>query len=247
MAFPTNKITRDFIQKNIATDMAAKENLTDFTPHPHSYSFDSGYSRSDDNLLLRSVLPLSSIGGTDIYQGELILPWRVADFDLKELIEDSIHLKRGSVEDQIRYIQTMGVLKKAGFEFDSLFDEILTNWLEDSMQDLRLRKQVLIFKWKEDDQSLSKLLHHFDSTQQVVILQNLLDTPRYRRFIFKNKKEFIQLAFLMRENQKLRKALLKGYLPEGTSLPEQNLFGTIVSARSECQGYFRRGGFESDR
>ena len=230
------KVTRDFIQKNIATDMVAKGNLTDFTPHPHSYSFDSGYSRSDDNLLLRSVLPLSSIGGTDIYQGELILPWRVADFDLEGLIEGSIHLKRGSVEDQIRYIQTMGVLKKAGLELDSLFDETLTNWLEDSMQDLRLRKQALMFKWKEDDQSLPKLLHHFDSTQQVVILQNLLDTPRYRRFIFKNKKELIQLAFLMRENQKLRKALLKEYLPEDTSLPEQNLFRTIVSAVLDAKG-----------
>ena len=191
------QVTRNFIQNNIA--MNPKKRLRSFSPHPHSYGFSSGYSRAEEKLPLRRVLPLE--GEAPLQPGELLQPWKSADFSLNTLAKESVRLKKGSVEDRIRYIESMKLLNKVeGFQGDPHFEKTLTRWLEDPSTEGSLRKQVAIFYWREKKRPLFLLLKHFKKQERINMVQNLWDTPRYKKLIIKEDK-LLALAFSIRGSQ----------------------------------------------
>ena len=104
----------------------------------------------------------------------------------------------------------MRVLEKAGVKVDPQFAEILSRWLKDSSADFRLRKHVLLLEWRSNAKPLFKLLQNFDGQERTTIVQNLLDTPRYKKFI--KRKDLLQIITTARENKKLRETLLKEIL-----------------------------------
>ena len=199
------QITRAFIAKSIAID---KAKLTDFAPHPHSFQLDSQYSRAQSKLTLHKIEPHEIA----ITPASITAPWRNSDINLKQLAQNSIALKKGSTKDKIRYIESMKILEKAGVEVDPQFGETLSQWLKDSNVDFRLRKQVLLFEWRSNEKPLFKLLQNFDGQERATIVQNLLDTPRYKKLI--KREELLRIiTTAMREHKKLRDTLLEEILP----------------------------------
>ena len=162
-------VTREFIAKNIATG----EGFKSFAPHPHSFDLDSAYSRSEDNLALFEVLPLSS-KDIELKAGEVATPWRLKDLDLQELARGAVALKEGSTEDKIRYIESMKIIDKIDeLEGDARFAKTLEEWLNDPSQDLRLRRYVFLFEWRKNDKALFPLLRIFQPEERVGIVQHL--------------------------------------------------------------------------
>ena len=213
------QMTRDFIAKNIATN--EKEKLTAFTPHPHSYQLDSGYSRAENKLTLYHVMPWGS-PDIELSATDITTPWHSPDINLKQLAQGSIALKNGSTEDRIRYIESMVVLEKMGVKTDPQFAQTLARWLGDSSTDLPLRKQVLLFEWQTNEKPLTQLLSSFAVPERTTILQNLLDTPRYKKRISQNTEQLHQLVILVRHSKTLRAALL-GEILSGHSDSNQAL------------------------
>ena len=201
------QITRAFIAKSIAAIDEAK--LTDFTPHPHSYQLDSQYSRAQSKLTLHKIMPLEP-QGIAITPASITAPWRNSDINLQQLAQNSIALKKGSTKDKIRYIEFMKILEKAGVEVDPQFAKTLSQWLNDSNADFRLRKHVLLFEWRSNEKPLFKLLQNFDGQERATIVQNLLDTPRYKKLI--NREELLRIIIAIREHKKLSETLLKEIL-----------------------------------
>ena len=200
------QITTDFIAKSIAM---GKEKLMEFTPHPHSFELDSQYSRAQSKLTLHKIMPLES-QEIAITPAGITVPWRSSNINLKQLAQNSIALKKGSTRDKIRYIESMRVLEKAGVEVDPQFPEILSRWLKDSNADFRLRKHVLLLEWRSNAKPLFKLLQNFDGQERTTIVQNLLDTPRYKKFI--KRADLLGIITTARENKNLRETLLKEIL-----------------------------------
>ena len=200
------QITRAFIAKSIAID---KAKLTDFAPHPHSYQLDSRYSRAQSKLTLHKIMSLEP-HEIAITPASITAPWRNSDINLQQLAQNSIALKKGSTKDKIRYIESMKILEKAGVEVDSQFAKTLSQWLNDSNADFRLRKHVLLFEWRSNEKPLFKLLQNFDGQERATIVQNLLDTPRYKKLI--EREELLRIIIAIREHKKLRETLLKEIL-----------------------------------
>ena len=104
----------------------------------------------------------------------------------------------------------MRVLEKAGVKVDPQFAEILSRWLKDSNADFRLRKHVLLLEWRSNEKLLFKLLQNFDGQERTTIVQNLLDTPRYKKLI--KREDLLRIITTARENKKLSETLLKEIL-----------------------------------
>lgn len=204
-------VTRNFIGRNIEVDQ--NHLMTSFSPHSHSYSFENAYSRAHQGLPVRSVLPLKRTQGVEITPGEIQHAWRMSDFNLEKLVQSSIQLKHGDVEDKIRYISSMKTIETAGLKGDPEFGATLQAWLSDSSLPFKLRKQVLLTEWTEGKKPLSKLLDHFSSNDQMTLIQNFLDTPRYRKVILGERKELPSLMVRVRENKKVRNMLVAEYSP----------------------------------
>ena len=175
--------------------------IADFKPHPHSYHFENGSSRVEKGLTIYPVqtLPLHQ----DIHLNPLPVqePWQ-ASFDIHNLIQQLKLIKK----DPIRYIATMASFKKVNLHLDSSFFDIIHTWLIDKKEDFKIRKESLLFKWKEDSIPLRTLLSHFETREQVILIQNILDTPRHKDFLKTNEKSPLELLPLLEAHPKVYKA-----------------------------------------
>lgn len=201
--------TRIFVKRNILIE--AETSIDGFKPHSHEYSFPNQYSRAEYGLLMHPIRELGLNQDIVLNRGVINRPWETSGFRLEELVQASIELKNGDLGDRLRYIPSMRAIETAGLKGDPKFDGTLRSWVSDSRQDFRLRKQVLIFEWSERKTPLAELLTHFNSGEQVNLIQNLLDTPRYRKLIVKNKKQIPALLTFVRDNRKVRDILVDAY------------------------------------
>ncbi|MBS1985146.1 MAG: formylglycine-generating enzyme family protein [Bdellovibrionales bacterium] len=147
-------------------------------------------------------------------------PWKTGDLDLKKLVEASAKLKDSAdVKDRLRYIPSMKAIVGAGLEPDAQFEPTLAKWLADSHEPFQLRKQVLLYEWTDKNKPLPGLLAHFTRDEQVQLLQNFLDTPRYKDLVVKNDSQLAEFMVTARANKKVRDNLLEAYSPSNTARP----------------------------
>lgn len=203
-------ITRSFVKSNIKVN--EHETLANFTPHTHKYSFPNKYSRAGNRLPSSEVLPLNLAGGVSIKPAEVVKPWKPAEgLDLKKLVEASSKLKHSAdLKDRLRYIPSMKAIEDAKLGGDSEFDATLTKWISDPNESFQLRKQALLFKWTDRFAPLDSLLLNFTPEERVQLLQNLLDTPRYRERLANNP-DLAALSVMARANKKVSGQLLDIY------------------------------------
>ena len=145
--------------------------------------------------------------------GDLTIPWRTSNFDLEKLAEASIKLKKGDLVDKLRYLTSMKAIEKAGLRGDPDFESTLASWLSNADEPLKLRRQLLTHEWTENNRPLSSLLSNFKSRYQVTLIQNFLDTPRYRELVLSNKKSLPYLMTIVRRSKKMRNMLIEAYSP----------------------------------
>lgn len=209
--------TRRFVKEKIQTN--EDEPIINFSPFSHSYEFPNQYSRADQKLASHVVARLNLSKERDLSPDELTLPWKLRkvgegkseDLDLRRLAQASIRLKNSrSLEDRLKYIPAMKVIRDAGLKIDSNFESTLVRWMDDPHESFQLRKQALIFQWKENLKPLSRLLMYFSRNEQIQIIQNLIDTPRYERKIQTSITNLPYLMMITRENTKVRNILV-GY------------------------------------
>lgn len=227
------ELTRIFVSKSIQTNL--NQSIIDFKPHSHSYNFINKFSRADDGLTSKEVLPLNLTDETEILSDHLSVPWKLSteneELDLHKIIMKSANLSRSTkLEDRLRYIPTMRSIISAGVEADPNFESNLWKWLSDAKEPFQLRKQALIYFWLEKGNSLSNLLISFDEQDKIQLLQNLLETPKYREKILYNKKEILNLAVETRRNKKIRQIFLNSYL-DNRKDQLQALVDPILDAR----------------
>jgi formylglycine-generating enzyme required for sulfatase activity len=204
-------VTRQFIADQIKTDRSKL--ITGFSPHAHNYRFPNEFSRAEMRLEMRPVMPLKMAKEVAIKPGKLVQPWKSAEFDLKKLAESTVELKNGSTRDRIRYISSMKTLERAGLKSDPEFQSTLESWIKDEQLPFSLRKQVLITEWMDQHKKLPDLMTEFKGQERINLMQNLLDTPRFRNNVLSRKGDLPELIFHVRENQKLRTQLIREYMP----------------------------------
>ena len=110
------------------------------------------------------------------------------NFETMEKIKELLNsVKNGSLDDKFRYVSYSDL-----FEPGEIKDEIeatLNSWLEDRNEPFNLRKHIFIHKLKRFDNIISRdkiffnYLPRFNESEQVVLIQNLLDTPRYQKYV----------------------------------------------------------------
>jgi sulfatase modifying factor 1 len=203
-------IIRSFVTKSIQTDR--NQPIVGFKPHNHSYSFPSKYSRAEESLPSHAVAPLQLPEGVELAPGELTIPWKTGDLDLNRLVQASVNLKNSpNLEDKLRYIPSMKAIELAGLKVDPDFDATLAKWMADSREPFQIRKRSLLFQWTENSKPLSQLLPSFSRNDQIQLLQNLMDTPRYRDLILKDKNNVPDLIVTARRNKKVRDILTESF------------------------------------
>jgi len=198
-------MTRSFVKANVKTDSDTR--LVNFKPHAHKYAFPNQYSRAEQGLPSRPVLPLKDESAITFTPENMQEPWSHPGFDLTNLVAASYKLKDGTTEDKLRYLPSMKAIQVAGLKVDPAFGKTLETWLADEKEPIQLRRQILLYQWKEENKSLPDLLNNFSKTDQINILQNLLDTPRYKDALFKQKKDLWGLMIRARTNKKVRDQL----------------------------------------
>ena len=146
--------------------------------------------------------------------GELDTAWKVEGLNLEGLVQPSINLKYGSVEDKIRYIALMDILRKTGLPFDPDFERTLKSWLQDHSQSFKLRRRIFLYRWFDrKDPTFPQMLKTFKAEERVVLIQNLWETPRYKEdFLMGNGIMFALPP--VRHNPKLSKSLAQAYSPQ---------------------------------
>ena len=200
--------TGRWIKENLPVD--GQESLRHFRPHAHAYNFPPGYSRAQKKLASRRVLPVTS-QDWEMVVGELDTAWKVESLNLEGLVQSSISLKHGGVEDKLRYISSMDAIDHAGLTGDPDFASTLRSWLGDGEQEFKLRKQVVLYWWPKKGEELSSLLENFDLKERVVLVQNVLDTPRYKKILLEKKGKLPALMLQVAGNKKLREELTQIY------------------------------------
>jgi len=229
-------VIRSFVDKKVKRDL--EQSVLNFKPHLHQYQFPHGLSRADQGLPGHVFAPLVLSEGIEITPGKMILPWKInglnRGFDLNLLAKASVKLKESSkLEDRLRYIPSMKMLIKAGLKVDPEFDATLEKWLSNPNESFQLRKQVLLFQWIERSKWLSKLLTSFSRNEQVQLLHNFLDTPRYRDLILRDEEQVLHSIVIARGSKKVREPLLVSYLGRdpAPSLPTiSKMMGRILDA-----------------
>ncbi len=221
-------VTRNFIGRSILTH--EDKLMTGYKPHSHSYSFPNKYSRAYQKLPMREVLPLGRTKRVKIETAGIIEPWGIKKLDLKKLVKASIKLKDGSLDDQLRYIPSMQVVKKAGLRPDPKFPVVLDRWLKGSKTPFKLKKQVLLHRWFEEKKTLSSLLAHFPEEERLTLISNFLDTPRFRKNLLDQESQFQKdlprLMVLARSNKKLVSRLNESY-----AMHSGELVSLVLSAK----------------
>ena len=204
--------TRLFIQSHIKTD--ASERILGYQPHAHGYRFPNEYSRAEMKLALRPVLPLKAEQSLSIIPGKIRQPWKSKNINLSRMVESTVALKNGSVNDQIRYISSMRTFERYGFKADPEFAQTLKSWISDPVKPFSLRKQVLISEWMEANKNLSQLLENFTPEQSVVLVQNLMDTPRFKaKMLGGAQYDVPHLLYHVKSSKKVRGQLIQLYEP----------------------------------
>jgi hypothetical protein len=226
--------TGKFVKASIQTD--SEQALLGFQPHPHDYRFPNTYSRAEDLLPMHAVLPASLPQDAILSPGEIQIPWKLSEktkvIDLNGIIESSINLKNSkNISDRLRYIAAMKVLLKAKMRKDPEMGRTLDQWIQNNDESLQLRKQALLFRWIEESGSLSRLLSHFDASDRTQIVQNLIDTPRYRAELKSRKKDFSDVFTLAKENPTIRRSLARIYVPQGVDEKMASALDQIIAAR----------------
>ncbi len=230
--------TRLFIETYLKRDW--EEAFSDFYPHPNAYDFSLGHSRAHDKLPLRPLLPLTS-SAWEMHATDLHLPWKVANLDLKALVLDSIALKRGGVEDKLRYIASMDAALKARLSPDPGFQSTLNLWLHNRSQSFKLRKRIFLYRWFEQKTTFSQqMLETFGPGERVVLIQNLWDTPRYKERLLND--GFVFALVAVRNNPKLRESLAQVYFPkhweaisqvlQAEDIPDDELFHVLEKVKT---------------
>lgn len=217
-------IIRSFVEKKVKRDL--EQPVINFKPHHHSYEFPTGLSRAAQGLPGHVFAPVDLSQGIEIIPGKMTLPWkmsgRTGGLDLDRLVQASVKLKESAkLEDRLRYISAMKMIIKAGLKLDPEFDATLQKWISNPNEAFQLRKQVLLFQWVERSKWLSQLLTSFNRNEQVQLLQNFLDTPRYRDLILKDEYQVLSSIVIARGSRKVREPLLVSYLSRdpASSLP----------------------------
>jgi len=218
--------TREFVKRWIKTQ---DETIPGFKPHPHSYTFDSQYSRADKGLAVRPLAPLELPGHVKLSPTEEAYAWRAGDLDLNKLVLGSRKLKHGTVEEKIRYIEAQKTIKSAGLERDPEFEKTVEGWLADVSLPFQLRKRVLLYRWLDEGSELPELIAHLKPGERIDLVQNILDTPRLRDGVLKKKNQLPALLVLVRSNKKLVATLADSYAREHQSAIARVLGATDIS------------------
>ncbi len=201
-----------------------------FEPRPNGYPFrdprERDFSRAFLNLDCHEVLPMNESAAIKLRPGEVVQSWTLDEISSGEFMRTAVSLKHGNSGDQIKYVVLMMVMRQRGLTIDPDFDRILQDWMRDPAVDFKVRKQVLIEMWSNGEQSLPALLDYFNPAEQVTVIQNLLDTPRYFEQIETGDPRLIQqLLVRFRHRTAIVNALVGPYLAD---LPWNTGFETEV-------------------
>lgn len=227
-------VIRSFVAQKIKKDLDRP--VLDFKPHSHSYSFPGELSRAEGALPSHLVAPLQLNDWIEITPGQINQPWKISrkssELDLSRLVQSSVQLKNGStVEERLRYISSMKMVQSAGLKKDPEFESTLNRWIGDPKESFQLRKQAFLYQWIENRRSFVKMLGQLSRNDQVQLLQNLLDHPRYRDLVLKE--DLLSLLVTARTHKKVREQLLEAELQEET--PEvrrqmKQLMGQVLAS-----------------
>ena len=234
-------MTRFFIHSHIQTD--ASERILGFKPHAHEYRFPNEYSRAEMQLPVRPVSPLTPSKELNILPGKITQSWKSKNLNVTRLVESTVALKNGSIDDQIRYISSMRTFERYGLKADPEFAQTLKRWISDPEKPFNLRKQVLISEWMESNKNLSDLLGNFMPEERVNLIQNLMDTPRFKAKMLRSTKfDVPHLLYHVKSSKKIRGQLIQLYEPgyqneiekilEANDLSPYSMAGAIKSIKT---------------
>jgi hypothetical protein len=188
------ELTRSFIDRSIKTD--ASQPVTGFQPHSHGYDFPNKYSRADQKLDSHVIAPLELQQDIKLTAGEITVPWKLppdTKLDIDQFVKATYDLKKSpKLEDRLKYIETMKVLKSYGPKIDPDFESTLKKWILNPQEEFLLRKQVLLYYWTNNIIRLNALVSYFHPDEKARLLQTFLDTPRYRDRIFNFQSQHIE-------------------------------------------------------
>lgn len=215
------ELIRNFVRNKI--EKIQNKNVVDFKPHDHPYRFPIGFSRAEKNLTLQLIAPLAPLKGVNYSPGPSYSMWKLPSdqesINLKQITQASFDLKNSSnLTDRLRYLPAMKSILDAKLEVDPELQATTDRWISTSTEPLQLRKQALLFRLTQDQVRVSPLLKQFKTSEQIQILQNLLNTPRYREQILREKNDLAELLVIARKNMNLRKELLSFYSDEHDTL-----------------------------
>ncbi len=210
------------------------EILTGFSPHSVSIrtKFDqSEYDRSNLGLSMRVVSPLKANEGLSFAVEPKIAPQKLpSNLRLQDFVEATYRLRESSeLEDRMRYIPSMDALQKAGLRVDPKFEATLNLWLKSENENFKLRKQVALYLWQQKGQSLSEVLSSFSISDRAIVLQNLIDTPRYKKILAEQKGQIPELVTMIRSSKKVRTALLQVWVKGDVGIYEKVLDAEDIS------------------
>ncbi len=173
------------------------------------------YSRAFKKFSCHEVLPLQESPFVTVRKGEAVEAWNAEEMSVEHLFKFMVELKNGSPSEQIKYI-ALGSQLRAGKIIDPDVERTLDSWLRDPAIDFRVRKQSFLALWIEQKRPLLELLDSFSLEQQVVLVQNILDTPRYLGLILEPVSNLPGLLVRFRKSSALVSPLTKLYLQGST-------------------------------
>ena len=195
-------VIQEFIQAKIKTDSTLK--LKHFSPHSNIFEKhfdDKGYSKAYQykNTAQSSVLPILPLKLSErktftIDQGPIVTSWKDDTSNLVfKILPDNIRkLQNGTLTDKILYVEAMQKIRRSRIKdlknivlnFDSVnahYESTLQEWLESNEAPFRLKKTIILNQWVYSEKPLEQLLSYLDRQETLVLIQNILDTPRYRK------------------------------------------------------------------
>ncbi|MEO5968721.1 MAG: formylglycine-generating enzyme family protein [Bdellovibrionia bacterium] len=222
--------TRHFVKSKILVDKSASQKLVEFVPHDNEYYFPTNYSRAYEELPCSPLRPLADNYPIKLIAAEVNQHWKMAQLNITKLAASALELKSSArLEDRLRYIPTMEAFKLNNLLVDPKYCQTLKTWIEDPCEVFQLRKQVLIHKWLKDEENILELLKNFTFNEQIQIMQNLLDTPRYREALEAEKCKMASILGRFGKNLKLRQALLSFWLDPVLSQWYRPFFDIILA------------------
>ncbi len=191
------------------------------------------YSRAFDQLPLREVLPMKEISGARLEPGPLQSAVSKREVAHEHLLGSLPRLKAGSIDERIQYVLVMSALERTGLlgnpESVRDFAATLKEWISDRSVDFRVRKQILLTSWQAEEMNLPGLLDHFSETEQVVLIQNLLDTPRFRVRLELESQILSDLMIRARDKPAVLRELIGEYFGTRWGMAHEGFFDEIIA------------------